>query len=112
MSKKELKNLIGKAMAQEQPHDIKAQIEKLREENAALQLGLVKTKTLTFKVTLPRAAGTNGPTDRGTQGGAVSVYGLGRFPVTLYWEQWEYLFQAIPQLQEFIKANTHKLAVK
>ena len=34
--------------------------------------------------------------------GGVSVYGLGRFPVTLYYEQWIRLFDAMPQLRAFL----------
>jgi hypothetical protein len=45
--------------------------------------------------------------------GGVSVYGMGRFPVTLYYEQWMRLFDAIPRLktylQEQLKAKTLKL---
>jgi len=44
--------------------------------------------------------------------GAVSVYGLGRFPVTLYRTQWEKLIDKIPEVEAFIKANAHRLASK
>jgi len=37
--------------------------------------------------------------------GGVSVYGLGRFPVTLYYEQWTRLLDAIPQLRAFLEEN-------
>jgi hypothetical protein len=37
--------------------------------------------------------------------GGVSVYGLGRFPVTLYYEQWARLLDATPQLREFLEEN-------
>ena len=37
--------------------------------------------------------------------GGVSVYGLGRFPVTLYYEQWTRLLDAVPQLREFLEEN-------
>jgi len=37
--------------------------------------------------------------------GGVSVYGLGRFPVTLYYEQWIRLLDAVPQLREFLDEN-------
>jgi hypothetical protein len=37
--------------------------------------------------------------------GGVSVYGLGRFPVTLYYEQWIRLLDAAPQLREFLESN-------
>ena len=44
--------------------------------------------------------------------GALSVYGLGRFPVTLYRGQWERLFTARQQIAEFIKTNANLLSVK
>lgn len=37
--------------------------------------------------------------------GGVSVYGLGRFPVTLYYEQWVRLLDTAPQLREFLETN-------
>lgn len=43
---------------------------------------------------------------------ALSIYGLGRFPVTLYRGQWERLASAMPQIAAFIKANDTLLAVK
>ncbi len=44
--------------------------------------------------------------------GGVSVYGLGRFPVTLYYEQWNRLFDAMPQLRQFLEDNKSKLKLK
>ncbi|OLC88244.1 MAG: hypothetical protein AUI53_05760 [Acidobacteria bacterium 13_1_40CM_2_60_7] len=37
--------------------------------------------------------------------GGVSVYGLGRFPVTLYYEQWMRLLDAAPQLRKFLEES-------
>jgi hypothetical protein len=37
--------------------------------------------------------------------GGVSVYGLGRFPVTLYYEQWTRLLEAVSQLRTFLEEN-------
>jgi hypothetical protein len=37
--------------------------------------------------------------------GGVSVYGLGRFPVTLYYEQWIRLMDSAPKLREFLEEN-------
>ena len=37
--------------------------------------------------------------------GGVSVYGLGRFPVTLYYEQWTRLLDAAPELKAFLEAR-------
>ena len=44
--------------------------------------------------------------------GGVSVYGLGRFPVTLFASQWDALIGRIPEVKAFIEANRDKLAVK
>jgi hypothetical protein len=44
--------------------------------------------------------------------GAVSVYGLSRFPVTLYRQQMERLLAFAPEIQTFIQANGSKLTVK
>ena len=44
--------------------------------------------------------------------GGLSVYGLGRFPVTLYYEQWVRLLEAAPQLKEFLEENKPKLKLK
>ena len=44
--------------------------------------------------------------------GGVSVYGLGRFPVTLYYEQWMKLFEATPRLREFLEENKGRLKLK
>ena len=68
--------------------DLRAEIERLKAENQAL-----KTPTrgqISFKV---------------SEKGAVSVYGLGRFPVTLYREQWEKLLAAADQIKAFIAQN-------
>lgn len=44
--------------------------------------------------------------------GAVSLYGMGRFPVTLYGQQWERLLAEGEQIKAFIKANAALLSVK
>lgn len=44
--------------------------------------------------------------------GGVSVYGLGRFPVTLYYEQWQRLLDASIELQRFLAENKTKLKLK
>ena len=44
--------------------------------------------------------------------GALSVYGLGRFPVTLYREQWEKLLALADQIREFIRENDGALKKK
>lgn len=44
--------------------------------------------------------------------GGVSVYGLGRFPVTLYYEQWLRLLGAADELKTFLEDNKDKLKLK
>jgi hypothetical protein len=44
--------------------------------------------------------------------GAVSVYGLGRFPVTLYYEQWNTLLAHLDQLRAFLEENKARLKLK
>ena len=49
---------------------------------------------------------------RVSEKGGVSVYGLGRFPVTLYYEKWTRLLDAAPKLSEFLEENKSKLKLK
>ena len=72
-----------------------ALIEKLQAENEALKKQGVKR--LSYKV---------------SEKGGVSVYGLGRFPVTLYQTQWIRLLDISEQLREFMVANADKLTQK
>lgn len=44
--------------------------------------------------------------------GGVSVYGLGRFPVTLYYEQWKRLLAAAEDLSKFLEQNKSRLKLK
>ena len=44
--------------------------------------------------------------------GGVSVYGLGRFPVTLYYEQWIRLLDQAQQIRDFMEANKGQLKMK
>ena len=44
--------------------------------------------------------------------GAVSVYGMGRFPVTLYYEQWLRLLGAADELRAFLEENKSRLKLK
>lgn len=80
--------------------DIQAQIAALREENARLTEKLTAKATarpLTFKV---------------SEKGAVSCYGLQRFPITLYGAQWTRLAAHMNELTAFVAANQDKLATK
>ena len=72
--------------------ELKRELERLRAENAALKEGT--SKVLTCKV--------------GKKGG-MSLYGLGRFPVTLYKNQWLSLLGATEKIKEFIKSHAHEL---
>lgn len=74
---------------------MQAEYVKLLEENARLKAN--KTTTNGIKV---------------SEKGAVSVYGLGRFPVTLYSSQWNTLISMVPQIQEFMAANKAVLKEK
>ena len=74
---------------------MKAELERLRAENEALKKG--KEKGLSLKV---------------SEKGAVSVYGLGRFPVTLYKEQWLMLLEMNDDIRAFIETNNDKLKTK
>jgi len=49
---------------------------------------------------------------RVSEKGGVSVYGLGRFPVTLYYEQWIRLLDSVEPLRAFIEENKGKLKMK
>jgi hypothetical protein len=75
--------------------NMEKELERLRKENAALKGG--RTGGVTFRV---------------SEKGAVSVYGLGRFPVTLYQEQWDKLLAATDELRAFIDANRERLKKK
>lgn len=44
--------------------------------------------------------------------GGMSIYGLGRFPVTLYKEQWNRLLDHADEIREFLKANDQQLKAK
>lgn len=49
---------------------------------------------------------------RVSEKGGLSVYGLGRFPVTLYREQWEKLLGIADEIRNFIRDNDHALKKK
>jgi hypothetical protein len=78
--------------------DMKAELERLTRENEALKAQTrAKAGQLTMKV---------------SEKGAVSVYGLGRFPVTLYQEQWRKLLDHAEEIRAFIQANESQLKKK
>lgn len=77
--------------------DVEGELARLRAENQQLKSQQRTSGSLTFKV---------------SEKGAVSVYGLGRFPVTLYQEQWDKLFGRIDELKRFLEDNRDRLKKK
>lgn len=75
--------------------DLRAEIERLRAENEKLKSP--KRGQMSMKV---------------SEKGALSVYGLGRFPVTLYREQWEKLLGMADEIRNFIRENDTVLKKK
>jgi len=75
--------------------ELKAELERLRQENAALKKGAASG--LRLKV---------------SEKGAVSLYGMGRFPVTLYKEQWLRLLDKADDIRAFIAENDVQLKAK
>lgn len=86
----------------------KRELETLRAENARLKAQ--SNSRVTVKLIEARAAGTNGPDDKGAKGGTIGVYGLGRFPVCLYAEQWESLLAdpVVAQIRKLAKTAPRK----
>jgi len=79
----------------ESPEDLQREIERLRAENEALK------KPTRGQMSL-----------RVSEKGALSVYGLGRFPVTLYREQWEKLLGMSDEIKSFIQTHDSELKKK
>lgn len=75
--------------------EMKAELERLRNENAALKKGAATG--ITMKV---------------SEKGGLSVYGMGRFPITLYKEQWLKLMEMSDAIRSFIEANHAALKTK
>jgi hypothetical protein len=75
--------------------DVKKELERLRNENAALKKGAATG--ITMKV---------------SEKGGLSIYGMGRFPITLYKEQWLKLLDMSDVIRAFIAANEGTLKVK
>ena len=75
--------------------EMKAELERLKAENEALKSR--SGRGISMKV---------------SEKGGVSIYGLGRFPVTLYKEQWAKLLDMADDIRAFIKENEPKLKAK
>lgn len=75
--------------------DIRAELERLRSENAALKKS--SSKGVSMKV---------------SEKGGLSVYGLGRFPITLYKEQWVKLLDLADEIRAFVTAHDSELKSK
>ena len=74
---------------------MREELERLRKENEALKKGAARGVSL--KV---------------SEKGGVSVYGLGRFPITLYKEQWLKLLDLSDDIRAFIATNESRLKTK
>lgn len=83
----------------DKPMTVEEQLAALQAENAKLKAAAEAKKNvpLSYKV---------------SEKGAVSVYGLGRFPVTLYSQQMNRLLDHADEIRAFMAANQRKLAVK
>jgi hypothetical protein len=77
------------------PEELQAEIERLKAENETLKRPV--RGQISLKV---------------SEKGALSVYGLGRFPVTLYREQWDKLLAASDVIRQFIADNDGSLKKK
>ena len=75
--------------------DLRAELEKLRAENERLKSQ--RGRSVSLKV---------------SEKGGVSVYGLGRFPVTLYKEQWTKLLDMAEEIRAFLRENDSRLKTK
>ena len=75
--------------------DLKAELDRLRAENERL-----------------KKRGDRATSLKVSEKGGVSLYGLGRFPVTLYKEQWARLLDMADDIRAFIKENEGKLKAK
>ena len=74
--------------------ELQAELERLRAENEALKSGAAARRRVYLKV---------------SDKGGVSLYGLGRFPLTLYVEQWETVLGMADEIRTFLAQNASKL---
>lgn len=76
---------------------LRAQLQAMMEENARLKATQSKPRAITWKV---------------SEKGAISIYGLGRFPFTFYKSQWDKLYPVVNEIEEFRQANDASLTSK
>ena len=77
--------------------ELRAELERLRAENQALKSGAEARRRVYLKV---------------SDKGGVSLYGIGRFPLTLYVEQWETVLGMADEIRAFLAENASKLKRK
>jgi len=77
--------------------EMRAELERLRRENEELKQKQAPVRGVQLKV---------------SQKGAVSLYGLGRFPVTLYKEQWERVLDMTDEIRRFLADHDAELKKK
>lgn len=87
-----IKSSREKTMAEPTYEELKARLAELEKQSSGKRSGAME-----FRV---------------SEKGGVSVYGLGRFPVTLYYEQWIRLLDQADQLRSFLEENKSKLKLK
>ena len=79
----------------EQDEDLRAELERLRAENEALKSR--SSREMRLKV---------------SEKGAVSLYGIRRFPITFYADEWERVFEMMNEVRKFIRENEDSLKRK
>jgi hypothetical protein len=87
-----VKFIQRRKMSEPTYEELKARLEELEKQSGSRRQG-----ALEFRV---------------SEKGGVSVYGLGRFPVTLYYEQWTRLLDQADQLRSFLEESKSKLKLK
>jgi hypothetical protein len=79
------------------PEELQAELDRLRAENEALKAKAEDKRRVYLKV---------------SDKGGVSLYGLGRFPITLYVEQWETVLGMADEIRAFLRDNASRLKRK
>lgn len=82
--------------------EMKEEMDRIKAENAALEAKLAENK----------AAAQRSIYMKVSDKGAASLYGLGRFPVTLYVEQWNRVLDMAPDIKAFLESNKATLKTK